>query len=156
MEILAADRSHYAGIVKLITSREELFQFYPCGSYPFDEDQLLRLAERRRDLTVVMEQGEVIGFANIYGVFPGQRAFIGNVLVSKHHRGLGIGKRLVRHMMGLAFDQYGDEVRLSVFGFNARALLLYASLGFKPYDVEQRITPDGERVALIHMRVRRS
>ena len=156
MEILAADRSHYAGIVKLITSREELFQFFPCGSYPVDENQLIRLAQRRRDLTVVTERGEVVGFANIYGVFPGKRSFIGNLLVSKHYRGQGIGKRLVQHMMDLAFDKYGDEVHLSVFGFNARALLLYASLGFKPYDVEQRITPNGERVALIHMRVRKA
>jgi len=59
-------------------------------------------------------------------------------------------------MMDLAFNNYGEKVHLSVFGFNARALLLYACLGFKPYDVEQRITPDGERVALIHMLCRKA
>jgi len=45
------------------------------------------------------------------------------------------------------------EVRVSVFSENTRALLLYKSIGFIPYEVEERINTKSKRVALIHMKL---
>jgi ribosomal protein S18 acetylase RimI-like enzyme len=60
-------------------------------------------------------------------------------------------------MVQLAFEKYRvPEVRISVFDSNVPALLLYGTLGFRPYDLEQRIDPEGNRVALIHMRLQGS
>ncbi|MCU7859633.1 MAG: GNAT family N-acetyltransferase, partial [Candidatus Thiodiazotropha sp. (ex Lucinoma kastoroae)] len=67
----------------------------------------------------------------------------------------GIGKRLIRHMCDIIFNRYASEVHISVFNFNTPALLLYASLGFRPYDLEQHNLPNGNDSVLIHMHLNR-
>lgn len=151
--ITAADKAHYGGIIELFTSPEELFLIYPSGSWPFDKAQLEKLARERRDLTVVLDEKRVIGFANLYTNTSGDRFFIGNVVIADCHRGHGIGRRLICHMCDRIFDNYAATVHLSVFTFNTPALLLYASLGFKPYDIERRAMPSGDNAALLHMRL---
>ncbi|MBV2108340.1 MAG: GNAT family N-acetyltransferase [Candidatus Thiodiazotropha sp. (ex Ctena orbiculata)] len=152
-DITAADSSHFDEIVDLFTSPEELFMIYPGGTWPFDRLQLARLEEERSDFTVVLDDKRVIGFANLYKNISGDRFFIGNVIVAEAYRGQGIGRRLVCHMCGLIFDLYAPTVYLSVFTSNTSALLLYASLGFKPFDMEQRTAPNGDNTALLHMRL---
>jgi ribosomal protein S18 acetylase RimI-like enzyme len=152
-ELAAADDSHYKGILELFTSPEELFLIYPSGSWPFDRRQLERLGKERSDFTVVMDNQQVIGFANIYTNISSDRYFIGNVVISRAYRGQAIGRRLVCHMCDLIFDHYASTVFISVFTFNTAALLLYASLGFKPYDLERRTMPNGDSAALLHMRL---
>ncbi|MEW8657546.1 MAG: GNAT family N-acetyltransferase [Candidatus Thiodiazotropha endolucinida] len=152
-DITAADNTHFGRIVELFTTPEELFLIFPSGSWPFDKAQLERLSRERRDFTVVLDNGQVIGFANLYTSIAGDRYFIGNVVISDTYRGQGIGRRLVRHMCDRIFDRYASTVYISVFTDNTPALLLYASLGFMPYDIEQRTTPNGDSVALLHMRL---
>ncbi|MES9811543.1 MAG: GNAT family N-acetyltransferase [Candidatus Thiodiazotropha sp.] len=152
-EIRTADNTHFEGIVELFTTPEELFLIYPSGSWPFDKAQLERLSRERRDFTVVLENGQVIGFANLYTSIAGDRYFIGNVVISDAYRGQGIGRRLVRHMCDRIFDRYASTVYISVFPDNTPALLLYASLGFMPYDIERRTMPNGDSAALLHMRL---
>ncbi|MBT3053249.1 MAG: GNAT family N-acetyltransferase [Candidatus Thiodiazotropha sp. (ex Codakia orbicularis)] len=152
-DITAADNTHFERIVELFTTPEELFLVFPSGSWPFDKAQLERLSRERRDFTVVLDNGQVIGFANLYTSIAGDRYFIGNLVISDAYRGKGIGRRLVRHMCDRIFDRYASTVYISVFTDNTPALLLYASLGFMPYDIERRTTPKGDSAALLHMRL---
>ncbi|MEW8231152.1 MAG: GNAT family N-acetyltransferase [Candidatus Thiodiazotropha endolucinida] len=152
-DITTADNTHFEGIVELFTTPEEFFLIYPSGTWPFDKAQLERLSRERRDFTVVLDTGRVIGFANLYTSIAGDRYFIGNLVISDTYRGQGIGRRLVRHMCDRIFDRYASTVYISVFTDNTPALLLYASLGFMPFDIERRTTPKGDSAALLHMRL---
>jgi ribosomal protein S18 acetylase RimI-like enzyme len=157
MEIREANESDFEAVVSLVPTQDELFYVYPKGLHPFTVDQLRVLAETRKELTVLVEGGEVIGFANLYNVEAPKSTFIGNVVVGGTERGKGYGRRLISHMIAKAFDKYAvDEVRISVFNDNTPALLLYASMSFEPYAIEERTDPSGSRVALIHMSLSRN
>ena len=143
----------YAAIVRLAPTKEELFLVHPRGEHPFTVDQVAELARQRLDLTVVVSDGEVIGFADLYDLRPERWAFIGNVVVDRASRGLGHGHCLVAHMERLALEKHKlPEARISVFNQNTPALLLYNGLGYEPYAVDRRQDPDGAFVGLIHMR----
>ena len=152
MQITEATEEQYEEIGNLIGSPEELYLVYPSGNYPWDVVQLKKLNEVRPNFTVCVVQGEIAAFANLYNVVPGESAFIGNVIVTEKHKGKGIGRALTMHMVNICQEQYKAVPHLSVFGFNNRALLMYAGLGFVPYGVEPRKNLKGETVALIHMR----
>ena len=151
-----ASEDDYDGICNLIKSKEELFLVYPNGSYPFTVKQLEQLSTLRRELTIVTEGNEIVGFANLYGYVSGESAFIGNVIVDKKHRGKGIGRKIVQYMLKVGFEKLNlPEIRISVFSENTPAMLLYSGLGFVPYDIEERIDPNSKRVALVHMKMER-
>lgn len=157
MEFRPATTNDYESIVRLLPTQEELFLVYPKGKHPFTLQQVHEIAAARKALTVAVHEGEVIGFANLYNIEPGQWAYIGNVIISHPHRGTGAGRALVTHMINAVFEKQAlPEARISVFNNNAAALLLYAGLGFAPYSVEERCDPEGRRVALIHMTLSRN
>jgi ribosomal protein S18 acetylase RimI-like enzyme len=153
--LLPADPSHNQDILSLFRSPEELFLIYPSATWPFDIAQLNKLSQQRTDLTVAMDDDSVIGFANLYRNLSGDKVFIGNVVVSHAYRGKGVGRSVICHMCDQVFEKYASEVHLTVFNQNTPALALYASLGFKPYDLEPRLTPKGESVMAIHMQLNR-
>lgn len=154
MVLRLATPQDYESIVRLVPTQTELFLVYPKGKYPFTVDQVEFLAESRKELTVCINNDDVVAFANLYDIEPGQHGFVGNVIVSHNYRGQGIGRQLVTHMIQQAFNKYAvSEVRISVFNDNTPALLLYTALNFKPYAIETRINPLGKRVGLIHMRI---
>ena len=153
-----AVENDYEGICSLIKTEDELFMVYPNGQYPLTVDQVRKLSQTREALTVAVDEvGNVIGFANLYNHEPGKTAFIGNVVVDPGHRGRGMGKAIVSHMLEKVFGRYDlPEVRISVFSENTPALLLYSGFGFVPFGIEERRDPKGKRVALIHMRLERN
>ena len=152
-EFREAIEADYENICDLIKGRNELFLVYPNGSYPFNVDQLTELSKTRIELTVVTEGNRVLGFANLYNHKPKEYAFIGNVIIDKSQRGKGIGKELVSYMLEKAYSKYDlQEVRISVFSENTRALLLYSGFGFVPYEIEERENYQGSRVALVHLK----
>jgi ribosomal protein S18 acetylase RimI-like enzyme len=133
---------------------QELFFMFPKAQYPLTADQLQASIAQRSDSTVVEADGSVMGFANFYRFERDCICAIGNVIVSPKARGKGIAKFLVQTMVGLAFERHrAREVQLSCFNENTAGLLLYRQLGFVPYEVEERLAPDGRRVALINMRL---
>jgi ribosomal protein S18 acetylase RimI-like enzyme len=152
LQFVAATKEHFAEIAALVKSPEELYLVYPSGHYPWDSLQLRQLAHMRSDLTVALVDGEVAAFANLYDVIPNQSAFIGNLIVSPRYKRMGIGRSLTVHMIEICEKKYRARPHLSVFGFNAPAILLYSSLDFKPYAVEPREDLKGEPVVLFHMR----
>ncbi|MES9942653.1 MAG: GNAT family N-acetyltransferase [Candidatus Thiodiazotropha sp. 6PLUC2] len=152
---LNADPEHYRAILSLFQSADELFLIYPSATWPFDLTQLEKLAQQRTDLTVVVDDDQVIGFANLYRNLSADKIFVGNVVISQSYRGKGVGRQLVCHMCDLVFDNYASEVHITVFNPNTPALVLYRSLGFKPYDMEVRHTPNGQPIMAIHMQLNR-
>ena len=151
MEFQTAAQRHYPEIIKLVTSPEELFLISPKAQYPWDIHQLEAIAHQRLNLTVVLDQGVVVGFASLYDVEPNDIAFIGNVIVAAAYRGRGVGSALTEHMIKLCVFEHNAVPHISVFGINSRALLLYSSMGFKPYEIEARRYLDGQDTALIKM-----
>lgn len=149
-----ATKDDFEGIFNLIKSKEELFLVYPSGKYPFTVEQVEELYDVRKELTIATEGDEVIGFANLYDYEPGEYAFIGNVVIDKNHRGKGLGKEIVLYMLKIAHEKHNlPEVRISVFSENTPAMLLYSSVGFEPYNIEERMDSNNKRVALIHMKL---
>ncbi len=142
-------------ICKLPETREELFCCFPRASFPLSETDLRQCIEMRSDSTVVEFAGRVVAFANFYRWKEGICS-IGNVVVASEVRGSGVGSYLINHMLTLGFEKHHAEaVSVSCFNRNAAGLLLYRKLGFQPYDIEQRVDYNGDRVALIHLRVDR-
>ena len=132
---------------------QELFYMFPKAHYPLTEDQLHASIALRSDSTVVEGDGSVVGFANFYVFERDGICAIGNVIVSPRARGKGVAKFLVETMVELAFERHrASEVQISCFNENTAGLLLYPQLGFVPFGVEERVSPDGRRVALIQMR----
>lgn len=156
-EFREAAEKDYAGICRLIRNENELFRVYPGGHHPLTVDQVRKLSQIRKELTVAVDDaGEVIGFANLYDFERGKTAFIGNVVIASGCRGKGLGKAIISHMLEKAFDFHDlPEVRISVFSENTPAMILYSGFGFVPYGIEERRDPQGRRVALVHMRLER-
>lgn len=132
----------------------ELYFFFPKATWPLTAEQLQGSIAQRANSTVVELDGEVVGFANFYQWEEGGICTIGNVIVSPEMRGRGIGEYLVRQMIRQAVEHHrAREVCLSCFNENVAGLLLYPRLGFVPYAIEARVGPQGQRVALIQMRL---
>ena len=151
----AAEEADYPAICALVPTQDELFLVYPRGRFPLTAEQLRELAATRHALTVAVDGAEVVGFANLYDLVPGESAFIGNVVVAGNRRRAGLGRQLTQYMLDRACRDYLlPEVRISVFCHNLPALRLYAGLGFEPYALDQRRRPRGEELPLLHMRRR--
>lgn len=130
----------------------ELFFMFPKAQYPLTEAQLSNAIAQRFDSTVVETENNVVGFANFYRAETGGVCCIGNVIVAQEARGKGLANFIVETMTALAFDRYdATEVQISCFNENTAGLLLYPKLGFLPFAVEERMSMDNRRSALIHM-----
>ncbi|TFH85157.1 GNAT family N-acetyltransferase [Billgrantia azerbaijanica] len=142
-------------IGRLPETREELFYCFPRASFPLSEAEVRKGIEKRSDSTVVEIAGRVVAFANFHRWEEGLCS-IGNVVVASDARGYGVGSYLINHMLTLGFEKHrAQAVSVSCFNRNVAGLLFYPKLGFRPYDVEQRVDYNGDRVALVHLRVER-
>lgn len=134
----------------------ELFYMFPKAQYPLTEAQLSDAITQRFDSTIVETGNRVVGFANFYRAETGGICCIGNVIVAHEARGKGVATFIVETMTDLGFDRYNaTEVQISCFNENTAGLLLYPKLGFLPFAVEERVSVDRGRSALIHMTRRR-
>lgn len=134
----------------------ELYFLFPRASWPLTPEQVRASLAERRDPTVVLSDGTVVGYANFATFDEGRSASLGNVSVAPDVRGTGVAKHLVHAMMDSAFGHHGlPELVLRCFNTNTPALLLYGKLGFVPVAVEERTAPWGERIALFTMRMGR-
>ncbi|MFI8480659.1 GNAT family N-acetyltransferase [Pseudomonas sp. NPDC078700] len=139
-------------IATFVQSATELFYSYPKASWPLTPEQLVDAISQRRDSTVVLLNDEVAGFANYYQWQTGVYCALGNVMVSPNARGHGVASYLIKVMEEQARTQLqAKRMRLSCFNGNTAGLLLYSQLGYEPYAIVERETPDGQRAALIQM-----
>jgi ribosomal protein S18 acetylase RimI-like enzyme len=142
-------------ICEFAQDEQELFFFFPKAQFPLTPAQLHQAISQRADSTVVELAGKVVAFANFYRWETEGRCSIGNVVVAPTARGRGTGRYLMERMIDLALTKYrASEVTVSCFNQNAAGLLLYPKLGFEPFAIEERVAPQGGRVALVHMRLR--
>lgn len=100
IELRAARRSDYDAVCALVKTPAERFLAFPAladGPTPAD---LLRLESTRSDLSVLICNAEIAGFANLYDLQAGHSAFIGNLFIDARLRGLGLGSNLLDYMLG--------------------------------------------------------
>lgn len=141
-----------ATICQFPQSAEELFYFYPKADYPLTVEQLELSIAQRTHPTIIEKDGKVAGFANFYDWQSGGCCKVGNVIINPQLRGQGIAKYLMKTMIHKARESYqANQVQVSCFSDNIIALLLYKQLGFKPFDIEERVDKQGKKVALIHL-----
>jgi ribosomal protein S18 acetylase RimI-like enzyme len=138
-------------------NHDELFFIAPKVSYPLNPQLFKEAITQRSDPTVVELDGKVVGFANFYRWKIGGSCYIGNVIIAPFARGDGAGQYLMERMINIAFSKHqAIEVIISCFNQNIAGLLFYSKLGFNPYEIEERKDKQENRVALIHMRLRKS
>ena len=156
LECRAACKDDLPRIVGFPRDPMELYFFMPTARFPLTLDVLEEMVAARQAPTVIMADGDVAGFADLYGCEFGNVCRIGNVVISPECRGRGAATALVRHMIGLAFEDFdARRVELACFNNNLAGLLLYPKLGFRPFEIESRVGPSGERLALIQFRLYR-
>lgn len=140
-------------ICNLPQNAEELFFMFPKAQFPFTVEQLETAVSSRFDSTVILLNEEVVAFANFYEAEEGKHCSIGNVVVSSKYRNQGIGKFLIGTMENLAVEKYNIlELHISCFNTNTKGLLLYAKLGYIPYEIEKRLNLQDEPQVLIKMK----
>lgn len=149
------DEQDIARICSFARTQEEQFFFFPAATWPLTHEQLRDSIARRSDSTVIERDGQVVGFANFYRWETAGICTIGNVIIDPEARSGGLGAQLVKHMISIARDRHqATEVTLSCFNSNVAGLLLYPKLGFVPFAIEERVSKQQERLALIHLRYR--
>lgn len=115
-------------------TEEELFFMFPSASYPLSAAQLEENASKRWHPTVVTgKDGELAGYANIYGYVEAKQCCLGNVIVAPGHRGQGAATVLIETMIDKAKRELNvPRLLLVCHHTNPRALLFYHRLGFSP------------------------
>lgn len=139
-------------ICRFPQSEEELFFSFPKAQYPLTPIQVMNAVSGREDPSVVILNGEVVGYANFIKVRPDIFCTLGNLLVNPFHRRKGVATYLVNTMIHIAKEKYKARfVRAACFSHNSAGYQLYRGMGFKPADMVHRTTPDGETVLLVNM-----
>ncbi len=137
-----------------VQDKKELFFYFPSASYPISEKQFYAGIKNNHSRTVVLKENQLAGFANLYRLEEKKRCWIGNVIVNPKMHRQGVGRYLIKLMQNQAFtNSKVEEVCIAAFNHNIGSLLLYTELGFSPFAIEEQKGKDGERVALINMRI---
>jgi RimJ/RimL family protein N-acetyltransferase len=133
-------------------SAEELFFAFPKATFPLTPDAFIAAARQRFSPTVVIQDEAVVGYANFFRVKDKGFCTIGNLMVHPDHRRKGVATYLVKVMMHIAFETYCARfVRAACFSHNQAAYQLYHRLGFKPGEMEHRVTSDSTPVLLVNL-----
>lgn len=149
-----AKRADLAEILNFPLNKTELFYFFPSAVYPLTLEQLYKQLNERHDSTIMLQEKQIVGFANFYNVENRNIAFIGNVIIKPEKRKQGFGKQLIQNMISTCFKQLNlAEVHLSCYNSNTKALLFYKQLGFKPYAIEAKQDFNNQPLALIHLKI---
>lgn len=132
---------------------DELYFFCPKADYPLTPEQLTTILEYRSHNTVVETNNQLAGFANFYYWQEYGICKIGNLVVNPRLRKTGVAQYLMLIMQEKALQNYkATEIQISCFNHNTAGLLLYKKLGFIPFEIEQRLDKQDNKVALIHLR----
>lgn len=149
-----ANETDYGDIANLISNRHELFFVGPHGEYPLSKDRVKQLITVRKDPTVVLFGGKVIGFGCLADLREGKSATICNVVIGKDYRNQGFGRLLIEYMMDSAFiNHHLLDINIGVFNSNTQAILLYHSMGFIPYEIKEMKDFSDSKIALIYMKI---
>lgn len=134
MEILQATMNELEELTVLF---DEYRQFYGIESDVSSAKAFLqlRMALKESIIFVVVENGNTIGFAQLYPTFSSialQRAYILNdIYVKEDARGLGVGKALMEKVFQYCEQQYARYVTLQTATDNVHARKLYENFNMK-------------------------
>ncbi|MDF2724593.1 MAG: hypothetical protein K0Q59_4268 [Paenibacillus sp.] len=135
-------------------NEEESFFMFPSGKYPLTGEQLEEAAAKRFSPTVILHDGEVVGYSNFYGVQNGVDCWLGNAIVHPNYRRSGVGSYLIETMKNRALNEYAvKELKLVCHHTNTSALLFYHKNAFKPFDWIVMQNQNGDKVVGIKMSI---
>lgn len=147
------DHTDFPAICSLPQTAKELFFLFPKATFPLTVEQLTEGLSQRTHATVVEYDATLAGFANFYSWQDNGLCKIGNVIVNPALRNKGVAQYLMQIMQEKATQYYNAvEIQVSCFNHNTAGLLLYKKLGFKAFDIEQRLDKQQNKIALIHLR----
>lgn len=128
------DLSVMAGLLAELFAQES--DFHPDHARQLAGLRLILNHPERGRLFVARVDGEVAGMANalitVSTAEGGEVVILEDVIVRERHRRLGIGRRLVGHVLDWAAGQGMRRVSLLTDADNAGAQAFYAGLGFQP------------------------
>lgn len=118
----------YAALLDLLP------QLNPAIPLPSAADVSALIASDAAHLLVAEVESNVCGSLTLglYETPTGIRAWIEDVVVDRHHRRSGVGKRLVETAIGLARTRGARTVNLTSHPLRAAANRLYKKVGFEP------------------------
>ncbi|ETT62629.1 acetyltransferase [Paenibacillus sp. FSL R7-277] len=135
-------------------SEEEVFFMSPKLQYPLTVDHFNEVIKDRMNQTTIEYNGEICGFASVYNVENNNKCWLGTVIVSPSFRNKGAAEFLVKDIIRVIEKELSiKELHLVCHNINTRGLMFYSRLGFTPYEIEKRITPSGEIIAAIKMKL---
>jgi GNAT superfamily N-acetyltransferase len=100
------------------------------------------------EVVIAEVDGQPAGFAlffHNFSTFLGKRGlYLEDLYVKPEYRGLGLGRRLMAHLAGLAIERDCGRFEWSVLDWNAPAIAFYRELGAQPMDewTVQRVSGD--------------
>ena len=103
------------------------------------------------EVVIAEVEGQAAGFALFFHNFStvlGKRGlYLEDLYVRPHFRGLGLGRRLMVHLAGVALERDCGRFEWSVLDWNAPAIAFYRELGALPLDewTVQRVTGEALR-----------
>lgn len=134
---------------------DELFAMYPAGKYPLTPDQLENALKTRWVPTVVLHNGIVVGYANIFGLQDAQWCYLGNFIVDPDFRGSGAAAVLIETIAKRCRDELKVPVlKLGCHNTNTRAMRFYHKLGFTPYCLSPVTNHIGEPLIIVGLEKR--
>ncbi|MPQ43528.1 GNAT family N-acetyltransferase [Clostridium tarantellae] len=100
----------------------------------------------------IYDGAKPIGFA-MYGLFLDEgengRVWLDRFLISYKEQGKGYGKAGIKLLINNLYEEYGyDEIYLSVYKSNDKAIKLYKDLGFQFND---EVDVNGEKIMVINL-----
>lgn len=100
-----------------------------------------RLSTEHTEKTVLMLDGEFVGYADFKTVSRGRYCRIGYFIVIPEFRCSGVGARLLEEMERVARDKYGAvEIVASSSNHNKVGIDFFSNRGYRPYNIEKRPT----------------
>ncbi|PKV49741.1 ribosomal protein S18 acetylase RimI-like enzyme [Aquimarina sp. MAR_2010_214] len=97
------------------------------------------------EVVVAEIEGEIVGSG--YGQIRDRKNFfkqkqlgyIGFMYVKDQHRGKGVSQEIIKHLCDWFASKNLEEIRLTVYDQNPRAIRAYEKVGFKKHLIEMRV-----------------
>lgn len=130
-QIRNAKQEDMSSVLKLI---QELADFEKASNeVNITEDELLEDFKRNLFQCLVAEiEGKIVGIAlfyNRYSTWKGKTIHLEDLIVSKKHRGTGIGKALLDAIVAIAKTENLRRVEWNVLDWNTPAIEFYKNVG---------------------------
>lgn len=116
--------------------QKEHINYYDIGEY---------ITSNHTEVAVAEINGEIIGSG--YGQIRNRKSFfrqkqlgyIGFMYVKEEHRGKGVSQAIIKYLCDWFASKNLEEIRLTVYEENPRAIKAYQKVGFEKHLIEMRL-----------------